>query len=57
MVSSSSSRGNQLLAALPDAQWKRWLPHLELVTLPLGHVLYEATQAGAQRMSCLANAP
>jgi CRP-like cAMP-binding protein len=35
-------RNNQLLAALPDAEWQRWLPHLEPVTLPLGKVLYEA---------------
>jgi len=30
------------LAALPDAQYQRWLPELESVTLPLGHVLYES---------------
>jgi CRP-like cAMP-binding protein len=35
-------RNNQLLAALPDAEWERWLPHLEAVELPLGKVLYEA---------------
>ncbi|MEN9728221.1 MAG: hypothetical protein RL434_2587 [Pseudomonadota bacterium] len=33
---------NHLLASLPDAEWKRWLPHLEQVSLPLGHVLYES---------------
>ena len=33
---------NRLLAALPDAELKRWLPDLELVDLPLGHVLYES---------------
>ena len=33
---------NQLLAALPDADLKRWLPHLEIFDMPLGHVLYEA---------------
>ncbi|MEO8102679.1 MAG: Crp/Fnr family transcriptional regulator [Betaproteobacteria bacterium] len=33
---------NRLLAALPDAELKRWLPKLELVDLPLGHVLYES---------------
>ena len=42
MVSSSNPKENQLLAALPDTQWKRWLPDLELVSLPLGHVIYEA---------------
>lgn len=33
---------NQLLAALPDAEIKRWLPELSLVELPLGQVLYES---------------
>jgi CRP-like cAMP-binding protein len=33
---------NHLLAALPDLDRQRWLPHLEFVELPLGHVLYEA---------------
>jgi CRP-like cAMP-binding protein len=33
---------NQLLASLPDAEWQRWLPQLELVDLPLGKVLYES---------------
>ena len=35
-------RRNHLLAALPDAEWQRWLPQLELVDLPLGQVLYES---------------
>ncbi len=35
-------RQNQLLAALPDAEWLRWLPQLEAVDLPLGQVLYES---------------
>lgn len=35
-------RANQLLAALPDAEWQRWLPLLEPVDLPLGQVLYES---------------
>ena len=34
-------RQNQLLAALPDSEWKRWQPQLEAVELPLGEVLYE----------------
>jgi CRP-like cAMP-binding protein len=34
--------GNDLLAALPDAEWARWLPQLEPVDLPLGKVLYES---------------
>lgn len=32
---------NHILAALPDPQWADWSPFLELVTMPLGHVLYE----------------
>ena len=37
----SNPRDNQLLAALPDADWHRWNPLLELVDLPLGEVLSE----------------
>ena len=33
---------NRLLAALPETEWQSWLPKLELVTLPLGMVLYES---------------
>lgn len=36
-------RQNHLLAALPDCEWSRWLPHLERVDLPLGKVLCEAS--------------
>jgi len=36
---------NQLLAALPQAERARLSPHLELVTLPLGSVLYEPGDA------------
>jgi hypothetical protein len=35
-------RQNHLLAALPNAEWKRWQPHLELIDLPLGKVLCES---------------
>jgi CRP-like cAMP-binding protein len=35
-------RRNQLLAALPDAEWQRWLPQFEWVDMPLGQVLYES---------------
>jgi CRP-like cAMP-binding protein len=35
-------RHNQLLAALPDPDWARWLPHLESVTLTYGQVLFES---------------
>ncbi|MEO8527050.1 MAG: Crp/Fnr family transcriptional regulator, partial [Caldimonas sp.] len=33
---------NRLLAALPHAEMKRWLPELEENDMPLGHVLYES---------------
>ena len=33
---------NRLLAVLPKAELKRWLPSLEMIDLPLGHVLYES---------------
>ena len=35
-------RQNQLLACLPEAEWERWAPHLELIDLPLGKVLHES---------------
>ena len=34
-------RSNHLLAALPEAEWLRWLPQLQYIELPLGKVLYE----------------
>lgn len=42
MPSTSDPRHNQLLAALPEAEWLRWQPLLEPVDLPLGAVLYES---------------
>ena len=33
---------NHLLAALPDPEFSRISPHLELVTMPLGQALYES---------------
>jgi CRP-like cAMP-binding protein len=42
MLGSPFPRTNQLLAALPDAEWQRWLPELEAVDMPLGKVLYES---------------
>ena len=33
---------NHLLAALPAAHYKRLLPHLELVAMPLGWAVYES---------------
>jgi CRP-like cAMP-binding protein len=42
MPLSPDPKTNQLLAALPDADWQRWLPQLEWVDLPLGQVVYES---------------
>ncbi len=42
MTSTPEPRNNQLLAALPAAEWERWLPQLEWVEMPLGQVLYES---------------
>lgn len=42
MAISPDPQKNQLLAALPDAEWQRWLPQLESVEMPLGQVLYES---------------
>ena len=39
---SHSPHQNQLLAALPQEVQERLFPHLELVSLPLGKVIYEA---------------
>jgi len=33
---------NHLLAALPDKEWLRWEPHLQVINLKLGQVLYES---------------
>ncbi len=41
-ATATGPRQNQLLAALPEAEFERWLPHLEQVELPLGRVLYES---------------
>ena len=37
-----SPKQNHLLAALPDAEYQRLAPHLELVPMPLGEALYES---------------
>ena len=37
-----SPRQNQIIAALPDADYKRLQPHLEFMQLPFGSALYEA---------------
>jgi CRP-like cAMP-binding protein len=39
---SDEPRTNRLLAALPEAEWRRWQTQLEAVELPLGKVLYES---------------
>ncbi len=41
MIESDNPRRNNLLASLPDTEWQRWQPQLELVDLPLGKVLSE----------------
>ncbi len=41
MRRSEEFRKNQLLSALPPAQWEDWRKELEIVQLPLAHVLYE----------------
>ena len=41
MSSPHSPNQNHLLAALPTAEFERLAPHLELVQMPLGEVLYE----------------
>ena len=42
LTTTHESKANHLLAALPEAEWQRWAPHLEPVDLPLGRVLYES---------------
>ncbi len=42
MTAMIDPRRNQLLAALPDAEWQRWLSQLEWADMPLGQVLYES---------------
>jgi CRP-like cAMP-binding protein len=42
MSTHQDPRQNDLLAALPEADLQRWLPLLEWVDLPLGHVVGES---------------
>jgi CRP-like cAMP-binding protein len=42
MTGSHSARQNHLLDALPAEEYERLYPHLELVQMPLGEVLYES---------------
>jgi hypothetical protein len=41
-ASSTGPKLNRLLAALPSADYERIVPELELVSWPLGAVLYES---------------
>jgi CRP-like cAMP-binding protein len=42
MAQAADPRKNHLLAALPEAEWARWQPHLEPAAMPLGKSLYES---------------
>ncbi|MBI3345464.1 MAG: Crp/Fnr family transcriptional regulator [Gammaproteobacteria bacterium] len=42
MADANSPNQNHLVAALPTAEFERLAPHLELVAMPLGEVLYES---------------
>ncbi len=42
MTTPTPALQNELLRALPAAEWQAWEPQLEWVTLPLGQVLYES---------------
>ena len=42
MTVSPDPKNNHLLARLPQAEWLRWLPHLEPADMPLGQVMYES---------------
>jgi CRP-like cAMP-binding protein len=42
MQAPTDPKMNDLLAALPAAEWQRWQPQLECVQMPLGQVLYES---------------
>src|SRR5450631_1547398 len=43
MTIADDPKHNLLLAALPDADLRRWLPLMEWVEMPRGQVLYEST--------------
>ncbi len=42
MVAIMTPKQNHLLAALPAEIFERIAPHLELISMPLGEVLYES---------------
>ena len=48
---SSDPQTNPLLAALPDAEWQRWLPQLEVVDMPLGQGSNFLTKSGSMPSS------
>src|SRR3984885_5691206 len=41
-IKPASQTGNQLLARLPQEEYKRLLPRLQVIPLAMKHVLYEA---------------
>ena len=41
VLSNTGNAENRLLALLPAPEAERWRPHLELVNMPLGQVIYE----------------
>lgn len=43
MDTAQNPNQNHLLAALPTAEYQRIVPHLELIVMPLGQVLYESS--------------
>jgi CRP-like cAMP-binding protein len=42
MTAAANPKDNELIKALPLADFRRWQPSIEAVDLPLGQVLYEA---------------
>lgn len=42
MTMTTRPKDNQLLAALPQPEWDRWLPQMERVNMPLGQVVSES---------------
>ena len=42
MPATPDPRQNHLLAALPEDEYARLLPHLQLAPMPLGEALYES---------------
>jgi CRP-like cAMP-binding protein len=41
-LSTVDAKRNHLLSSLPESEWNRWAPCLEVVHMPLGQVLYES---------------